>query len=118
LLGFPDEIAPEPGDIVSQKMHLDAFEDTQLRATLEGLGVRRVLICGLMSEACVSRTIGGAVACGFEVVVVEDAHSSWESFTAWRMNRMWQYLGFPLVSSTLLDFDALCQSSVVSGSSP
>jgi maleamate amidohydrolase len=118
LLGFPDEVAPMPGDVVSPKTHLNAFQGTSLRTTLESYGVGLVVVCGLASEHCVNRTIGGAVACGFGVVVVEDAHSTMSSFDAWSMNRMWQWLGLRLVPSAELDFRALCAEGEPADSMP
>jgi nicotinamidase-related amidase len=41
-------------------------------------GVRRILVCGVLSEMCVSATVRGALAGGFDVVSAQDAHGTFD----------------------------------------
>jgi nicotinamidase-related amidase len=70
-------IAPTPEDPVIRKRHPDAFQETALADELEHRGVRRLVIAGLQTEYCVDTTCRSAYGRGFEVVLVEDAHSTW-----------------------------------------
>ncbi len=46
---------------------------TGLAGLLEGLGLRRIHVCGLATDYCVLYTVLDALSCGFEAVLVEDA---------------------------------------------
>lgn len=46
---------------------------TELADVLRDRGVRRVFVCGLAFDFCVAWTALGAVECGFETYVIEDA---------------------------------------------
>ena len=50
-----------------------AFDQTGLEARLGRDGVRRLWVGGLAEDVCVRATVLGALAHGFEVVVIEDA---------------------------------------------
>ena len=50
-----------------------SFGDTDLAAQLRGAGVRRLLIGGLATDYCVLHTVRGALANGFEVLLLRDA---------------------------------------------
>jgi len=58
------------------KLKGNSFEDTPLHENLGALGVRRVIICGLLSQLCVTRTAHGAIELGYATVLVTDAHSN------------------------------------------
>jgi nicotinamidase/pyrazinamidase len=49
------------------------FEGTDLAGQLRDAGVRRVLIGGLATDYCVLNTVRGALAHGFEVLLLRDA---------------------------------------------
>ena len=68
---------PEPGDILIQKHHGNAFEDTPLKEKLEALHVSRLVVTGLVSNGCVNATCIGAHALGYETILVKDAHSTY-----------------------------------------
>ncbi len=68
-------------DLFVRKTHGSAFHDTPLKETLERLGVDEVVLCGLQTEFCVDSTFRNAVALGFEVVLADDAHSTFDTPT-------------------------------------
>lgn len=49
------------------------FAGTDLGSTLKARGVTHLLVCGLMTHACVAGAVRDAVPLGFEVVVAADA---------------------------------------------
>jgi nicotinamidase-related amidase len=71
-----DGLDAQPGDIKIRKTTPDSFLRTELEATLRGLGVEQVVVCGMHSEFCVDTTVRKALALGFPVVLVSDAHTS------------------------------------------
>ena len=66
----------QPGDIKIRKTTPDSFLRTDLEARLRALGVDEIVICGMHSEFCVDTTARKALALGFPVVLVSDAHTS------------------------------------------
>ena len=71
-----DAVAPEPGDIVLNKLRWDAFHFTELEPILRNLGVRRLIVAGLQTNVCVESTVRSAMMRNFEVAVPEDAVST------------------------------------------
>jgi ureidoacrylate peracid hydrolase len=71
-----DEVAPEPGDIVIDKLRWDAFCYTELDAVLRNLGAQRLIIAGLQTNVCVETTARSAMMRNYEVAVPEDAVST------------------------------------------
>lgn len=70
-------VAPLPGETRVEKQAYSAFENTALDGLLRAAGVRRLLVCGLQSEVCVTHTSQAALALGYEVVLASDAHGTW-----------------------------------------
>ena len=70
-------LEPEQGEVVLRKRNDDGFEGTELERILESRGVKRLVVGGLLSEMCVSATIRGALARGLEVILVHDAHATY-----------------------------------------
>jgi len=71
------KVAPEPGELVLRKSHDDGFDGTELADILARNQVRRFAVVGLLSEMCVSATVRGALARGFHVILVRDAHATY-----------------------------------------
>jgi nicotinamidase-related amidase len=72
-------IAPTEGDAVIQKHHPDAFQDTNLRRELDSRGIQRLIITGIQTEYCVDTTCRRAYSLGYDVALVKDAHSTWDT---------------------------------------
>ena len=68
-----DTVEPLAGEIVLQKTTTDPFLSTELEQLLHGRGVQTVVVCGVLTDVCVSATARGAADRDFEVIVVEDA---------------------------------------------
>jgi nicotinamidase-related amidase len=88
--GDPDEVGtpgweihptvvPEEGDIVIEKETPDAFHKTTLHQKLKSKGIERLVIAGLQTEYCIDTTCHRAYSLGYNVVLVKDAHSTWDS---------------------------------------
>jgi nicotinamidase-related amidase len=70
-------VAPAPGELVLRKTQDDGFDGTALADVLARAGVTRIAVAGLLSEMCVSATVRGALARGLQVVLVHDAHATY-----------------------------------------
>jgi nicotinamidase-related amidase len=69
---------------VVQKQTPDAFHETNLRRELESKGIKKLVMAGLQTEHCIDTTCRCAFSLGYDVILVKDAHSIWDSprFTA------------------------------------
>ena len=65
-----------PADLRVRKSATDSFHHTELQAVLERHGVTELVVCGMHTEFCVDTTIRRALALGYPVVLVSDAHTS------------------------------------------
>jgi len=72
-------IAPMEGDVIIQKRTPDSFHNTNLQDELKKLGVKRLVVAGLQTEMCVDTTCRRAFTLGYQVILVKDAHSTWDS---------------------------------------
>lgn len=66
----------ESTDLRVRKTTPDSFHRTGLEELLKRLGVTSLVICGMHTEFCVDTTTRRALALGFPVVLLEDAHTS------------------------------------------
>jgi streptothricin hydrolase len=70
-------LTPEPDEMVLRKTGDDGFEGTELEKILAHKHVTRIAVAGLLSEMCVSATVLSAFKKGIEVVLVHDAHGTY-----------------------------------------
>lgn len=63
-------------DLRVRKTATDSFHRTELHALLQQRGVEHLIVCGLQSEFCVDSSVRGALALGYAVSLVADAHST------------------------------------------
>jgi nicotinamidase-related amidase len=73
------EIKPKNSDIVIQKNTPNSFLDTDLKSILNELKAQDLIICGLQSELCIDTTCRQAKAFGYNVTLVKDAHSTFNT---------------------------------------
>jgi nicotinamidase-related amidase len=66
-------VRPLEGETVFQKHYPNSFRDTPLLEHLRGLGVTRLIICGMMTHMCVHAAHRAAFDYGFEVITAADA---------------------------------------------
>jgi nicotinamidase-related amidase len=62
-----------PGNKSMERRNMNVWEDEAVRATVLATGRRRLLVSGLLTEACVSFAVLSALAASYEVFVVGDA---------------------------------------------
>jgi nicotinamidase-related amidase len=71
-----DELAPQPGEGVVDKLGYGSFHGTDLDARLRALGVRSLVVTGTVTQICVEETAREAFHHGYATTVVADAVSS------------------------------------------
>ncbi len=76
------ELSPDEGEPNVQKWYPDSFEDTNLDSVLSDLGVGRLVVAGAQTDCCVRSTLHGALARGYDAILVSDAHTT-EDQTPW-----------------------------------
>jgi nicotinamidase-related amidase len=69
-------LSVRPDDVRLRKTACDSFHHTELQALLRERDVEQLVVCGLQSEYCVDSTVRRALALGYPVVLVSDAHST------------------------------------------
>ncbi|WP_298091128.1 cysteine hydrolase family protein [uncultured Sphingomonas sp.] len=73
---FRSEVAPGPETVIVHKRNCDAFHDTDLGERLATLGIDQLVIGGCMTQFCVDTTTRRAVSMGFNVLLLEDGHTT------------------------------------------
>jgi nicotinamidase-related amidase len=66
-------LAPLPGETIIQKHFPNSFRETPLLEHLHGLGIERLVLCGMMTHMCVDAAVRAAADLGFQVLVAADA---------------------------------------------
>jgi nicotinamidase-related amidase len=72
-------IAPAERDLVIHKHHPDSFQETNLQHELEQRGIKHLIVAGIQTEYCVDTTCRRAYSLGYNVTLVQDAHSTWDT---------------------------------------
>ena len=70
-------VTPKADEVVLRKSRDDGFEGTELETVLARNHVTRIAVAGILSEMCVSATVRGALKRGMEVILVQDAHGTY-----------------------------------------
>lgn len=68
-----DEIAPGGDEIVLPKSSSSVFVSTHIDYILRNLGVRQLVLCGLLTDQCVESAVRDACDLGYLVTLVPDA---------------------------------------------
>lgn len=68
-----DELSPGEGDLVLNKVSLGAFNSTGIDQILRNMGVRSLVVAGVVTNGCVAATAVDASDRGYHTVIVEDA---------------------------------------------
>lgn len=69
-------LVAEAQDVRVRKTTPDSFLRTDLQDQLLAHGVTQLVVCGIYTEFCVDTTVRKALALGYPVTLVSDAHSS------------------------------------------
>ena len=82
--GFPfhDKLTPQPGDSLTVKQKSSAFTGTDLDLRLRRAGVDHLVITGMQSEYCVDSAVRGAAERGYQITLVADGHSTFDTKVA------------------------------------
>ena len=70
------ELIPLEGEQMVRKTFRSSFEDTNLSELLEGLNVGHLIVCGAQSNNCIRHTLHDALAKGYNVTLIADAHTT------------------------------------------
>lgn len=76
------ELAPAPDEPIVYKQYGDSFEATDFEERLADLGVGRLIVTGAQTDMCVRSTLHGALARGYDALLVGDAHTT-EDLSEW-----------------------------------
>ena len=79
---YVPELARQESEPLVHKTFGDSFEDTDLEEVLAKAGVGRLVVTGAQTDGCIRATIHGAFARGYDVTLVDDAHTT-EDQSAW-----------------------------------
>jgi len=71
-------IRPEIEEDVIDKTSSDAFDGTDLEDRLHRSGINHLFVAGMQTEMCVRTTCLSALEKGFNVTLVEDAHTTFD----------------------------------------
>ena len=72
-------VKPLACEKIIQKTVCDSFHETALDQTLQNLTVERLVIAGLRTEMCIDTTSRRAFTLGYKVLLIEDAHSTFDN---------------------------------------
>jgi nicotinamidase-related amidase len=75
------QIAPLKDDVVILKYTPDSFHQTNLHEFLSSKNISKIVIAGLQTDYCIDTTCRRAYSLGYETVLVQDAHSTFDSDT-------------------------------------
>ena len=73
---YVPELQRAESEPVVHKNYGDSFEATDLEVILAGRGVGRLVVTGAQTDACIRSTLHGALVRGYDVTLVEDAHTT------------------------------------------
>lgn len=71
-----EEIAPWEDDVVISKTASGAFTSTNIDYVLRNLGIKQLVVAGVLTNYCVETAVRDAADLGYEVILVEDGCAS------------------------------------------
>ena len=71
-----DELVPQAGERVIQKLRYDGFFGTSLDHELRMKDIKTVIVCGTVANICVLHTAGSAALRGYKVILPVDTISA------------------------------------------
>lgn len=79
---YIDALRRHDDEPLVHKVYGDSFEETDLESVLAERRVGTLVVTGAQTDACVRSTLHGALARGYDAVLVEDAHTT-EDMRQW-----------------------------------
>ena len=73
---YVDELHIADDELVVHKQFGDSFEGTNLDELLQELAIEQLIVCGAQTDACIRSTLHGAIARGYNAMLVSDAHTT------------------------------------------
>lgn len=73
---YVPELERHEDEPLIHKHYGDSFEDTELESVLAERGVGRLVVAGAQTDMCIRSTLHGALARGYDAVLVGDAHTT------------------------------------------
>jgi nicotinamidase-related amidase len=73
---YVPELVRNDSEPLVHKSYLDSFEDTNLETLLAERGVGELVVTGAQTDACIRSTLHGALVRGYDVTLVNDAHTT------------------------------------------
>ena len=70
------ELERDDAEALVHKTYADAFEDTDLEAVLAERGIGTLILSGAQTDECIRATLHGAIARGYDAMLVSDAHTT------------------------------------------
>ena len=70
------ELKPAKNEKIIHKIYRSAFEETELEEILEDLDIGHLVITGAQTNYCVRNTIHAGFERGFNITLIEDAHTT------------------------------------------
>jgi nicotinamidase-related amidase len=70
---FLEEVAPQGDELVISKVTSSAFNSTNIDRLLRNMGIRNLIITGVVTNGCVESTTRSAAELDYGTIVVEDA---------------------------------------------
>lgn len=67
------QLAPQSGEKVIAKYHVNCFRDTDLLKFLQNRQIRKLVICGMQTHMCLEAGVRAAADYGFSVDLIHDA---------------------------------------------
>lgn len=71
-------VTPKKGELIIQKRTPDSFFNTKLQNELKSRHIHHLIVAGMQTEFCVNATCRKACEFGYDVTLVQDAHSTYD----------------------------------------
>lgn len=71
-----DALAPQPGDVVIDKLFYSGFHNTDLDTVLRARDLDTLIVCGTVTNVCCETTIRDAVHREYKVIALSDANAA------------------------------------------
>jgi nicotinamidase-related amidase len=73
---YVPELNPSEDEILIHKKYNSPFEETSLEETLVQLGATHIVLVGAATNWCIRAAVYGALERGYDLTLVEDAHTT------------------------------------------
>jgi len=71
------KLQPSKDDLFFHKTVSSTFEETDMHQVLQSKGIKKLVVTGTLTNACVKANCRAANKLGYSIILVKDAHSCW-----------------------------------------